>query len=178
MPDLKSELKKLENLRFDDGDDETPPTNNTAPQLNMTQSVFEYFRLNPMSTGNDCADALGYDKSRVAALALQLVGRKLLTRTKRGEHPYEYTAIADSMPDTYQARKAALIKAHEARSANAAKRRKAAAKKAVKVDKVEKPEERETKAEHKAFNAAMLVNSLSPFQAKAVFDELKKLFGG
>jgi hypothetical protein len=177
MPSLQQELAaKLKDMKFDDGEDDVPPTNNDAPEMNMTHRVFHYYRLNPMSTVNNCAEALNIPASRVAALSLQLMGRKLLTRKKRGELPYEYSASADNIPDPTEVRKAALIKAHQARKDNAEQRRKAAAKAAKKAAKV-KPVAEEAPAP-KGFNAAMMVGGLTPFQAKAVYDELRKLFGG
>ncbi len=182
MPDLKSELKKLENLRFDDdGEDTTPTTTTEEPPVNMTHQVFYYYVDHPMSTVNDCAAALGFNASRVAALSLQLLGRNLLTRKKVGDQPFVYTATTKKMPDTAAVKRAALIKAHEVRKANAAKRRadKAkAAKKAAKQTTQPQPQEPAKQKPATGFNAALLVGGLTPFQAKAVFDELKKLFGG
>lgn len=181
MPDLKSELKKLENLRFDDDAEDTTPTTTTEePPVNMTHQVFYYYADHPMSTVNDCAAALGFNASRVAALSLQLLGRNLLTRKKVGDKPFVYTATAKKMPDTAAVKRAALIKAHEVRKANAAKRREDAKKAAKKAKKAQAATVAPTApaATPQGFNAAMLVGGLTPFQAKAVFDELKKLFGG
>lgn len=176
MPDLKSELKKLDNLRFDD--DDAPPTNNEAPAPNKTRLVFEYFVQNPMSMVTECSEVVGLNESRVAALALQLTNRKLLTRSKHGEQPYRYTATTTEFPNVVEVRRAALIKAHEARKTNAAQRRKQAAKAAKKAVAKAQQVEAPVAQPMTGFNAAMLVGGLTPFQAKAVYDELVKLFGG
>lgn len=171
MPDLKSELKKLENMRFDD-DGDAQPTNNGAPEMNMTHQTFHFYRLNPMSTVTEASESLGLPASRVAALSLQLTDRKLLTRSKVGQEPYRYTAIADSMPDPVEVRKAALIKAHAVRKANAKARRdnkKVKAKPKAQPPAVTKPP---------SFDADDIVSGLSVVQARALFDKLREIFGG
>lgn len=172
MPDLKSELQKLENLRFDDGDEDAPPTNIEALTMNMTHKTFHYYRLNPMSTVTECAEALGLPASRVAALALQLTGRKLLSRTKTGQEPYRYTAIATEMPNPVEVRKAALIKAHAARKANAQVRRQ------KKTKPAHKPEVSTKLVKPPSFNADEIVGGLSVVQARELFDKLRVIFGG
>lgn len=174
MPDLKSELKKLENLKFDD-EDETPPTD--APTMNMTHRVFYFFRDNPMSTVPECSEATGIPNARVSTLAIQLMNRKLLSRTRVGAAGlFQYTATTDSIPDPTDSRKAALTKAHAAIRANAEARRLAIAKENKKIKTKDTPAP-STKT-NEGFNPAVLVSGLSPFQARAVYDELRKLFGG
>lgn len=173
MPSLQQELAdKLKSLKFDDEED-TPPTNNSAPEMNMTHKTFHFFRLNPMSTVTDASEAVGLPAARVAALALQLTERKLLSRTKVGQEPYRYTAIADSMPDPVVVRKAALIKAHAMRKANAQARR----------DKKTKPKATKHTKQHdqvaaSSFDVDQLVSGLSVVQARALFDKLREIFGG
>lgn len=171
MPDLQSELKKvkavqsLDNLKFDDGDEDMPPA--TEAKKSMTNMVFDYYVAHPMSTTNECADALEMDRSRVAALSLQLLSRKLLSRLKRGNDLYRYGATTNVFPNAVELRKAALIKAREIRKANPTP---------PKVKVVKRKDE--TFTESAVFDAAKLVNKLSPFEAKALYDELKRLFGG
>ena len=164
MPSLQQELTaKLKDLKFDDEEEQT---NNSQPSPNKTRAVFEYYRDNPMSLVNECADALAIESSRVAAMSLQLFNRNLLSRSKRGQESYRYSATEKEYPETSEVRKAALIKAREVRSSMP---KKAKTKKAKSVA---------AKPEPAGFSAAVLVGGLTPFQAKAVYDELAKLFGG
>ena len=188
MPDLKSELAKLKDLKFDDDEDPTQPQASTNKQPpNQTRSVFEYIHKHPMSTVAEAAGGTGLPRNRVATLVIQLLARKLLSRKKMGDEPYQYTSTVDIMPETDSARLAALTKAHAAKKALAAKRRAEQAK-AAKVAKAQQKvslgdvtavvQAATTNVEAKleGFSPAMLVGSLTPFQARQVYDELKKLF--
>lgn len=182
MPDLKSELAKLKDLKFDDEDPSQPQANNQPP--NQTRSAFEYIHKHPMSTVAEVADGTGLPRSRIATLVLQLLGRKLLTRKKVGDKPYQYTCVVDTMPDTETAKRAALTKAIAAKKANAAKRQAEKAKRqAEKAKQTVSPKKvtavvqaATAEVALKGFSPAMLVGSLTPFQARQVYDELKKLF--
>lgn len=194
MPDLKSELAKLKDLKFDDDVEASP---NDHPTGNQTKSVFEYIHKHPMSAVSEVADAIGLGRSRVATLVIQLTHRNILTRKKIGDEPYQYTAAVDKFPETDAARLAALTKAHAAKKINAAKRKAEEAAgivgKKLKAKLKVKPKSKApiatidltpppppppppVRSEREGFSAAMLVGGLTPFQARQVYDELKKLF--
>lgn len=180
MPDLKSELAKLKDLKFDD-EPETPANPKTNDANNQTRKIFLFYRDKPMSTVNECAEALGMHPGPVSARTAQLFNRKLVTRIKRGEEAYRYTSVAVEYPNIEDVRRAALIKAQAAKKASNAKRKQLekarAAKKAKQVSLAAKKAAIPKVEQSSAFNAAVVVASLTPFQAKALFDELSKLFG-
>ena len=188
MPDLKSELAKLKDLKFDD-EPETPadPKTNDADANNQTRKIFLFYRDKPMSTVNECAEALDMHPGPVSARTAQLFNRKLVTRIKRGEEAYRYTSVAIEYPNIDDVRRAALIKAHATKQANDAKRKQLEKARAAKKAKQTKQAKQVSLAAKKAaipktekpnaFNAAVMVAGLTPFQAKALFDELAKLFG-
>lgn len=195
MPDIKSELAKLKDLKFDDPDEPETPTpaprvinRSPSPENNLTRRIFFWFKANPASTVAECVAATGLTSDAVSARTAQLFTREVLVRKKTGKEPFRYTAAVDELPDRVEALKAALTKANEAKRAKAAQRKLLEKARAAKKVKAAKAAAKAAKAAKEApesviviptaFNAAMMVNGWTPFQAKAVFDELRKLFTG
>jgi hypothetical protein len=159
MPDLKSELKKLEALKFDD-DGETNVINMpSADEQHGSVSVrlFNIIRDNP-----------GCDRSRLLAKALAAgVGMSssssLLTQfTRRGLLRTVDSAGGLTYFVTSQQYKPGYIKQ---------------AKQAKKAAKVATPEAAKPAPQQDA-NVQELLNSMSIVKARALYDELKKIFGG
>ena len=158
MPDLKSELSKVINQWEAPA---APAPAHFKPTNNVTRTTFNHVRDNPGVTRVAAVKALelqGYKKTSTTSLLVQMLKQGLL-REANG-------ALFVAQPE-YTPLKQRLVRA-------AAKR-----KYAPKVKPVEKAAPQvEQKAEPVAeFDAEEWVNRLTLKQAKAVYEELKKVFG-
>jgi len=172
MPDLKSELSKV----ISSWDNPTPPIQQTQPQptmhhnvtSNVTLATFNYVRDNPGKTRPDVANAmlaLGCKKSSSTSL-LSLMVKQGHVRETQGllyaNHP-TYTPLTSARAFA----KATGIKLNP---------RKSKAKVEAEV-KVEAPAPAAPQI-NSAWDAETLLNHLSIKQARALYDELRKIFGG
>ena len=161
MPDLKSELKKLEALKFDDDGDATNvitlPATAVAPddqQGGVSKRLFNIIRDNP-----------GCDRSRLMAKALSAgVGMSsssslLHQFTKRGL----VRAVDSQTGLTYFCVGAQYTPGYIKQAEKAAK---------VATPKAAKP------APQQDSSVQDLLNTMSIVKARALYDELKKIFGG
>lgn len=176
MPDLKSELMKLENLKFDD-DVSSEPAPITESKSNISKLIWDTIKANPNKTSSEIADLMNNgDMSGISTRLKQMVDRGVLARSKDGGY-WMYTAVGDTYPAF--SREEALAKAVAVRAEKKVKRAKAReyyqkykTMKEVAVAPVV-PDTSLTKNP----NAEQLVNSMSLGLAKAVYLELKKVFG-
>lgn len=170
MPDLHSELKKLENMRFDDVPDDEP----IAPG-SINERVFAYIKATPGCTCRQIGDAVGLDASDVSTRMGKMYERKLVTRTRIGMS-YYYKAAASEYPKYDKME--ALAKAQAVRREKALARRKAKERKAV----VSAPKTRSITPTPRAVQAPtdvrVLLDTLPIATARALYDELRKIFGG
>ena len=169
MPDLKSELKKLEALKFDDDGDTTVITLQPAvavpdnQQGSVSSRVFNIIRDNPGCNRNRLvalSDTAGVSKNSSSSLLNQFVKRGLV-RTVESASGLTYFAVGQIYVRGY------------------IKRNKKAAK--VATPKASKPEPQPTAIAPvplAVFSAKDMVESMPVGKARAVYDELKKLFGG
>jgi len=148
MPDLKSELKKLEALRFDDEGTTTQEVAMQEPQsLGVSETVFNVIRDNPGCNRNRLialADTAGVSKSSSSSLLNQFLKRGLV-RTVDSAGGMTYFAIGHKYVRGY------------------IKQNKKAAKVAI-------PKQDSSVQD--------LLNTMSIVKARALYDELKKIFGG
>jgi hypothetical protein len=87
MPDLQTEifnkvLPNLNNLKFDDSDEETPMTV-TAEPIALTRQAFEFIKTNPKCRGKTVLDfftAAGHKRPVVAATVTALINTKRVER--------------------------------------------------------------------------------------------------
>ena len=90
MPDLKSELKKLEALRFDDEGTTTQEVAMQEPQsLGVSETVFNVIRDNPGCNRNRLialADTAGVSKSSSSSLLNQFLKRGPVSYTHLRAH--------------------------------------------------------------------------------------------
>lgn len=166
MPDLKSELSKVINA-WEAPAAPAAPTGRkffTATN-NVTRVTFEYVKAHPGLTRVDVANALeaqGYKKSSTSSILGQMLKQGLL-RTEGGgvftTQP-QYTPLKTS-------KLAAVRKASVVPKRNFVRKEKPV--------QVAEPEAKVSVPS--AFNAEEFVNALTLKQAKAVFEELKKVFG-
>jgi len=170
MPDLKSELKKLESLKFDDEGDTnviTLPAATALPddqQGGVSSRFFNVVRDNPGCNRTRLlalADGANVAKASSSSLLAQFVKRGLI-RAVDSQAGLTYFAIGQSYKPGYvkQPKKAA---------------------KATKTPKTVKPSLRAVAPEPVSLytlSAQELLDTMSIVKARALYDELKKIFGG
>lgn len=176
MPDLRSELMKLNDLKFDDDvATESSPIIDTKP--NMTKLIWEHLKRNPNQDSKQVASAVNAgDMSGISTRLKQMTNRGTVSR-KLVNDTYIYQAEGDAYPELN--RLEIIAKAQAARVQKRSKREKQREYNAKYKEKL--------KAEAPAIpptsllknpNAEQLVNSMSVGMAKAVYLELKKVFEG
>lgn len=164
MPDLKTELKKLEALKFDDEGTTTQEVTMQEPQtLGVSETVFNIIRGNPGCTRKRLialADNAYVSKSSSSSLLNQFLKRGIV-RSVDSDAGMTYFAVGQKYKPGYikQAKKAAKVA----------------------TPKAAKPEPQPTAVAPVSlavFSAKDMVESMPVGKARAVYDELKKLFGG
>lgn len=164
MPDLKTELKKLEALKFDDEGTTTQEVTMQEPQtLGVSETVFNIIRDNPGCTRKRLialADNAYVSKSSSSSLLNQFLKRGIV-RSVDSDAGMTYFAVGQKYKPGYikQAKKAAKVA----------------------TPKAAKPEPQPTAiapVSLAVFSAKDMVESMPVGKARAVYDELKKLFGG
>lgn len=181
MPDLQSELKKLETLRFDDEDAPAPtPVGQQPPNTlaNITQQLWSFIKDNPGVSVSEMPQQWGDLSSRL----LQMTVRGNLNRTLH-EGKYRYYVAKDEYM--------ALSSAEATRRANEARREKAAKRKAHKEAVARRARERAEREEQARrtvpqaptpttvpSTADDFLNTLSVVQAHDLYLKLKEIFRG
>jgi hypothetical protein len=158
MPDLRSELQKLADLKFDDdGDTMTEPT---ASNLGVSETFFNIIRDNPGSTRAALvalALKAGIKDSSSSSLVVQFVRRGIVRAQKNGSVS-TYTAVGNSYTKGYIP--------------------KDKPKKAKPVAKATpKPTPVPDNPVRVIGTVPELLNALSIVQARELYDALKKIFG-
>jgi hypothetical protein len=178
MPDLKSELMKLDNLTFDDDVTASPIT---PTKINVSREIWDTIKATPNISSIQLAGMVSNgDMTGISTRLKQMLDRGILSRSKSELGMYVYQVVGDSYP-TFN-RQDALAKAQAARQANKAKREKQrkynakynAKKKADVVEVAALPIPSTSLTRNPS--AEQLVNSMSVGMAKAVYLELKKVF--
>jgi predicted transcriptional regulator len=171
MPDLKSQLAqvkhKLATMAFDDSGEATDTTETPTPLSNQSRTLWLAIKDHPGSTAAEAAQRSGIDRSSASTLTSQMFIKGILTRTKADEDStYRYT-VAD--PD------------YKPMSKQQAIERAVAAKQAIKnkrAKKVKAAVAAPTPAAPPDLTVHDLLNTMSITKARALYDELKKIFGG
>lgn len=158
MPDLRSELQKLADLKFDDeGETMTEPT---ASNLGVSETFFNIIRDNPGSTRAvlvTLARDAGIKDASSSSLVVQFVKRGIIRAEKNGS------------VSTYKTVGNHYVKGYVAR---------AKAKKAKPVAEVTpKPTQAPDNPIRVIGTVPELLNALSIVQARELYDALKKIFG-
>ena len=175
MPDLQSELSKVITT-WEEPEAPAAPPQRFQPTTNTSRATFEYVRDNPgirRSVAVHRLVAMGYKQSSVSSLVGQFIRQGQIRQT--GEALFtlhsEYTPLKASATIKRAAKVASKKEDYAARTA---KRLETLAKKRT---------VHEMKAEALAalpvdtFNPATYIDNLTLRQAKAVYDELKRIFG-
>lgn len=158
MPDLRSELQKLADLKFDDdGDTVTEPT---VSNLGVSEKLFNIIRDNPGLTRSELielARKAGIKDASSSSLVVQFTKRGIIRAEKNGS------------VSTYKTVGNHYVKGYVAR---------AKAKKAKPVAEVTpKPTPAPDNPIRVIGTVPELLNALSIVQARELYDALKKIFG-
>lgn len=161
MPDLKSELKKLEALRFDDeGETQKEVTvQETEPPIGVSHTFFNVLVKNPGCTRArllSIAEVAGVGQSSSSSLLTQFKTRGLL-RSVDSPQGLTFFAVGDTYKPGYVKPKKKLAKARPVKVAAP-----------TPVAAVPKQET----------NVSEMLNNMSILKARALYDELKQIFGG
>lgn len=160
MPDLKTELMKLDNLKFDD-DTQTQEVivqTTHAQPTSMMETIWEYVKANPANSYREICEALGQSQSDVSTRLTQMYhSGKLARRSENGL--YQWYATGDDYTKHVRGLKT------DTRKSKVAKKVKAA------------PPRVETKYPTK-YDVNELLSTMSIVEARALYDKLKELFGG
>lgn len=184
--ELLTKVQTLDSLRFDD-DPNPPPTQeitmatstNTQAKT-LRQTYWEWLRDHPSSTAREMAKACGIDQTDAANTLLKFLGRGLVERVKH-DGVFCYTTVGDTYPVLSSEE---LIKRMLEGRAKRARGKAYKSKRAKHAETVKSIEQR--KAELIApgvtngfvDSVQTFINQLTVHQARAVYDELKKVFGG
>lgn len=196
MPDLKSEMSKvLEAWEQDDQQtqQEKPvqtnqptqttrvernmPPNVFKPTNNVTLETFNYVRDNPNSTNRQTCDALGargFNPNSVGSLLTQFVKQGQMARDHNGRHIVlvaAYTPLKSTKK--FRAEGLRTNKIVNIRSKKPAKPKAKVTGVGIAALKVDATPKATPKTDVES-----IMNGLSILQARALYDELKKLFGG
>jgi len=190
MGTLQQELTKvqtLSNLTFDDEPGAQAPVVEVAPiQTKMSKAhiIWQFISENPSCTVADIADSLGYVRADASSYASQLLERGLVSRTKHNGF-FCYVTAVDSFPVyTNEMRAKNLAKGWEARRSMKHKPKRVLVKRKTVESAPPRPL---AEVKHQIltgvtneFNYSVntFISQLNVHQAKAVYEELKKLFGG
>ena len=172
MPDLKSQLAevkhKLATMAFDDSGEATDTTETPTPLSNQSRTLWLDIKDHPGSTAAEAAERTGIDRSSASTLTSQMFIKGIVTRTRAGDDSaYRYT-VAD--PDYKpMSKQQAIERAVAAKQANKNKK--------VKKTKPKAAVAAPTPAAPPDITVHDLLNTLSITKARALYDELKKIFG-
>lgn len=185
MPDLKSELMKLNNLKFDDeGEPDMPitmtePTTTEQQPTTMREQVWNYIKANPMTSNAGLSAALGLGCMTSASHLGALFNRSLVTRVQVSG-TYHYTAAGDTYPVFNRASNGKKI-------SEALRKKRMAERDAIEegakeqVRLLERAVVRSAQAKVPVslaeFSAQDMIESMPVGKARALYLELKKLFG-
>lgn len=155
MPDLKSELKKLEALKFDDDGDTSQEIaiQEPAAHESISETMFRVIRDNPGCSRarlTALAKTAGVSNASSSSLMSQFVKRGLV-RTTEAEGVLTFFAASQTYKPGYVRRP----------------------KKAAKVATPKVP----VAAPKQEVNVSELLSNMSILKARALYDELKQIFG-
>ena len=182
MPDLRSELMKLENLRFDDDVSSAPaPITPTPDKVNVSKLLWETIKAQPNKNSQQIANIMnGGSMVGIATRLKQMLDRGVLSRSAGADGFYVYQAVGTAYPAHNKAE--AMAKAQAVRLEKKAKREKQRrynatykAKRRASATTEAAPAGRETTLLNTT-DAEQLVNQMTIGMAKAVYLELKKVF--
>jgi len=175
MPDLKSEMSKVLNEWERDAQqtqEKQVPRNIFTPTNNVTLETFNYVRDNPNCNSADIRNSLtarGFNAGSVGSLITQFTKQNQFTRDHNGRYRTavrEYTPLKSTRK--YKAEGKRTNKIVQIKS-----KPKSAGIAALHVDTTT-----QTSFSVTPWTTDGIISKLSVIQARALYDELKKIFGG
>ena len=187
MPDMQTALANvLDSWNQSQSQPKAEPVNTTfrratahltkfAPTNNVTRATFDYIKKYPGLTGGEITRALepqGFKQGSTSSVMTQMLYQGLI---RRDDDRKLYAVAAEYVPIKRSLNaKTALVKVKPVR-AKAAKAAKPAKVKEVKEVKAPKPV---APAIQPPTDVGTMLSTMSITQARALYDELKKIFGG
>jgi hypothetical protein len=175
MPDLKSEMSKVLNEWEQDAQqtqEKQVPKQIFTPTNNVTQETFIYVRDNPNKTSSEVCDALemrGFKRSSVGSLLTQFVKQNQMTRDHNSR-------LKTSVPKYVPLKSTRQFKAEGKRTNKIVQIKSKQPSAGIAALKVDTTPVRLSVSWAK--RETEIINSLSVMQARALYDSLKKIFGG
>lgn len=179
MPDLKSELSKVLNAWEHTAPEPEPMPETTPSQKpyftttnNVCRATFECIKKNPGKTRKELYDALlesGYKKSSTTSLVGQML-RQGLVRETGG---LLFAAIPEYAP-----LKSSKVWANQQAKKEGKPQRKVVEITNKRTGEVINPRSAPAAQINSVWDADVMLNSLSIVQARALYDSLRKIFGG
>jgi len=175
MPDLKSEMSKVLNEWEQDAQqtqEKQVPKQIFTPTNNVTQETFIYVRDNPNKTSSEVCDALevrGFKRSSVGSLLTQFVKQNQMTRDHNSR-------LRTSVPKYVPLKSTRQFKAEGKRTNKIVQIKSKQPSAGIAALKVDTTPVRLSVSW--ARRETEIINSLSVMQARALYDSLKKIFGG
>lgn len=170
MPDLKSELSRVINA-WEPAPTKDEPKPYFTTTNNVCRATFEYIRDNPGKTRKEVCNALferGYKTSSTTTLIGQMLkqyhareSQGLLYATSDMYTPLKGSVAWAKLQDTAKRKHVTLVGKSTGKAGNT---RPALVKETSQID--------------STWDAETLLNNLSIKQARALYDELRKIFGG
>ena len=175
MPDLQSELNKVITT-WEEPEAPAVPPQRFQPTTNTSRATFEFVRDNPgirRSVAVNRLIAMGHKKSSVSSLLVQFIKQDQIRQT--GEALFTWRSTYTPLKASSTLKRAAKVTSKkEDYAARTAKRLETLAKKRTVQDmKVEAL----AALPVSTFDPAAYIDNLTLRQAKAVYDELKRIFG-
>jgi len=175
MPDLKSEMSKVLNEWEQDAQqtqEKQVPKQIFTPTNNVTQETFIYVRDNPNKTSSEVCDALevrGFKRSSVGSLLTQFVKQNQMTKDHNSR-------LRTSVPRYVPLKSTRQFKAEGKRANKIVQIKSKQPSAGIAALKVDTTPVRLSVSW--ARRETEIINSLSVMQARALYDSLKKIFGG
>lgn len=181
MPDLKSEMSKVleaweqdvEQLQKEKQVQKKLPQQ-FVPTNNVTQETFNYVKNNPNKTSVEICTTLekrGFKKTSVGSLLTQFSRQKQMVK----DHNGRYTVAVSTYAPLKSTKK---FKAEGKRINKIVSIKPKAPSAGIAALKVEPREKPRLTGVNSSWDADTIINNIGLKQARALYDELKKIFGG
>jgi hypothetical protein len=168
MPDIRTAMSTvLDEWELDNQQQEKQVENKPYFSVtnNVTRATFEYIKANPMSSFRDISDALerrGYKRASVGSLLTQFIKGGLCTRDENNRYS---VAVAEYIPMKAKSKLKPIRAKQVIEKAKATRGEGIAALSPQPIVKT-------------AWDADTIINNIGLKQARALYDELKNIFGG
>ena len=162
MADLRTELMKLENLKFDDDVQSTEEVayTTTSPNVSVMEQIWQYVQQNPNCSYTEVVKGVGHTQADVSTRLTQMYNAGKLGRNDTKPYTWFVThgKYERKKPKPYKKRKTKPVAQAQA--------------------KVAKPVPAAAPKLQPKYDVNDLLSTMSIIEARAMYDRLKQLFGG